>query len=618
MCGILGLLAPGANPDLRSQLPLLAHRGPDDEGCYADADVFLGARRLSIIDVVGGHQPLSNETEAVWVIQNGEVYNYLTVRAELEARGHIFRTRSDTEVIAHAYEEWGTDCPKHLRGIFAFAVWDRARRRLFLARDRFGVKPLYYLELPRGEVAFASEIRPLLALLPDLPRPDLAALRALFTVGFIPTPRTAFERIRKLPSAHTLVAEEGRVRLQQYWDVPVSSPQGGRGAGAQGGREAMEIIKQHLQRAVTEQRMSEVPLGALISGGIDSSSIAALLQAQSSARLHTFNIGFERTRYDETRYAELAARHIGTQHHQIVFRQADFDRYPEVMAHLEEPQCSATALPIYLLYEACRRAGLTVVLTGEGSDELLGGYHWFRGDAHAQRLLWLPRPVRQLAAAAPLPISDAARRVLREGGPDAIARYALWHAVGEADGLLSSDVLHADGLMEDWHAAFAERLTARDAFRQFQYLEARTRLVDFINFEVDRMSMAHSIEARVPFLDHELWECVAGLPSAALMNGSQPKGLLRAAMREYLPPEILARRKWGLAAPYADWLRRPRFPDWAEDALSDSALRDTGYFKADAVKRLRVEQQSGRRNHARLLMGVLSTQVWHGQFVAQR
>ena len=618
MCGILGLLAPGANPDLRSQLPLLAHRGPDDEGCYADADVFLGARRLSIIDVAGGHQPLSNETEAVWVIQNGEVYNYLTVRAELEARGHIFRTRSDTEVIAHAYEEWGTDCPKHLRGIFAFAVWDRARRRLFLARDRFGVKPLYYLELPRGEVAFASEIRPLLALLPDLPRPDLAALRALFTVGFIPTPRTAFERIRKLPSAHTLVAEEGRVRLQQYWDVPVSSPQGGRGAGAQGGREAMEIIKQHLQRAVTEQRMSEVPLGALISGGIDSSSIAALLQAQSSARLHTFNIGFERTRYDETRYAELAARHIGTQHHQIVFRQADFDRYPEVMAHLEEPQCSATALPIYLLYEACRRAGLTVVLTGEGSDELLGGYHWFRGDAHAQRLLWLPRPVRQLAAAAPLPISDAARRVLREGGPDAIARYALWHAVGEADGLLSSDVLHADGLMEDWHAAFAERLTARDAFRQFQYLEARTRLVDFINFEVDRMSMAHSIEARVPFLDHELWECVAGLPSAALMNGSQPKGLLRAAMREYLPPEILARRKWGLAAPYADWLRRPRLPDWAEDALSDSALRDTGYFKADAVKRLRVEQQSGRRNHARLLMGVLSTQVWHGQFVAQR
>jgi len=617
MCGILGLLAPGANPDLRSQLPLLAHRGPDDEGCYADADVFLGARRLSIIDVAGGHQPLSNETEAVWVIQNGEVYNYLTVRAELEARGHIFRTRSDTEVIAHAYEEWGTDCPKHLRGIFAFAVWDRARRRLFLARDRFGVKPLYYLELPRGEVAFASEIRPLLALLPDLPRPDLAALRALFTVGFIPTPRTAFERIRKLPSAHTLVAEEGRVRLQQYWDVPVSSPQGGRGAGAQGGREAMEIIKQHLQRAVTEQRMSEVPLGALISGGIDSSSIAALLQAQSSARLHTFNIGFERTRYDETRYAELAARHIGTQHHQIVFRQADFDRYPEVMAHLEEPQCSATALPIYLLYEACRRAGLTVVLTGEGSDELLGGYHWFRGDAHAQRLLWLPRPVRQLAAA-PLPISDAARRVLREGGPDAIARYALWHAVGEADGLLSSDVLHADGLMEDWHAAFAERLTARDAFRQFQYLEARTRLVDFINFEVDRMSMAHSIEARVPFLDHELWECVAGLPSAALMNGSQPKGLLRAAMREYLPPEILARRKWGLAAPYADWLRRPRLPDWAEDALSDSALRDTGYFKADAVKRLRVEQQSGRRNHARLLMGVLSTQVWHGQFVAQR
>src|SRR5574341_662156 len=219
MCGILGLLASGTHPALRPQRPLLAHRGPDDEGCYADADVFLGARRLSIIDVAGGHQPLSNETGAVWVVQNGEIYNYLAVRAELEARGHVFRTRSDTEVIAHAYEEWGIDCPGHLRGIFVFGVWDQPRRWLFLARDRFGVKPLYYVELPHSVLAFASEIRPLLDLLLEPRRADLAALRALFTVGFIPTPRTAFERIRKLPAAHTLVAEEGQVRLRQYWDL---------------------------------------------------------------------------------------------------------------------------------------------------------------------------------------------------------------------------------------------------------------------------------------------------------------------------------------------------------------------------------------------------------------
>ncbi|MGH8629215.1 MAG: asparagine synthetase B family protein, partial [Burkholderiales bacterium] len=334
------------------------------------------------------------------------------------------------EVIAHAYEAWGTDCPRHLRGIFAFAVWDRPRRRLFLARDHFGIKPLYYCYLPNGALAFASEIRPLLTLLPNSPRADLAALRAVFAVGFIPTPRTAFEGIRKLPAAHTLTVEDGRVRLEGYWDVPHTPPRSGAEREGLGVREKVEIFKTHLTRAVTEQRMSEVPLGALISGGIDSSSIAALLQAQSPEALHTFNIGFAQTRYDETRYAQRAARHVGTQHHQILFRESDFERYPEALAHLEEPQCSATALPIYLLYEACRQAGLTVILTGEGSDELLGGYHWFRGDEQARRLLWLPRPLRELIAAAPLAISEAGRAVLRGGEPDVIARYALWHSVG--------------------------------------------------------------------------------------------------------------------------------------------------------------------------------------------
>jgi asparagine synthase (glutamine-hydrolysing) len=617
MCGILGLLAPGSQPVLHSQLRLLAHRGPNDEGCYADADVFLGARRLSIIDLAGGHQPLANETETVWAVQNGEIYNYLEVRGELVARGHVFRTRSDTEVIVHAYEEWGAECPKHLRGIFAFAVWDAPRRRLLLARDRFGVKPLYYCRLPGGGLAFASEIRPLLSFLPDGPRADLFALRALFSVGFIPTPHTAFEGLHKLPAAHSLRVEEDRVRVETYWDIlphPLPPLPLGEGPGV---RAYVETFKQHLTRAVAEQRMSEVPLGALISGGIDSASIAALLQAQSSERLHTFNLGFERARYDETRYAALAARHIGTQHHQIVFRQADFDRYPEVMAHLEEPQCSATALPLYLLYEACRRAGLTVILTGEGSDELLGGYHWFRGDAQARRLFWLPRLMRETLAAAPLAISEAGRAVLRRAEPDTVARYALWHNVGRVAGLLSPEVRRADGLVDHWRDSLDGAMRGLDPFRQFQYLEAHTRLADFINFEVDRMSMAHSVEARVPFLDHELWEFAASLPSQVLLDGPEPKRLLRQAMRSYLPPEILARRKWGLAAPYLDWLRRPRLPDWAEEALSDFALADAGYFNAAAVRCLRAEHQTGRRSHARLLMGVLSTQVWHAQFVAR-
>src|SRR5579859_6708445 len=387
-------------------------------------------------------------------------------------------------------------------GIYALAVWDTARRRLLLARDRFGVKPLYLAALPGGGLAFASEIRPLLGQLPGT-RADLAALHALFQVGFVPSPRTAFAGVAKLPAAHVLVAEAGQLRQWPYWDLPRPEP----GNGHQSGALDPEVIagfRAQLERAVVEQRMSEVPLGALISGGLDSASIAALLQAHSPERLHTFNIGFEQPGYDEARYASLAAAHIGTQHHQVRFRADDFDRYPDVLAHLEEPQCSATALPIYLLYQACRAAGLTVILTGEGADELLGGYHWFQGDAQARPLLGLPGPLRRALAASPLPMSEAGRRVLRAGTADHLARYAEWQDVGDGGQVLAPEVGRQPALLEAWRQSPGGEQSGRDPFRQFQYFELHTRLVDFINFEVDRMSMAHSIEARVPFLDHEL------------------------------------------------------------------------------------------------------------------
>jgi asparagine synthase (glutamine-hydrolysing) len=594
----------------------LIHRGPDEAGHYSDVDIFLGSRRLSIIDVAGGHQPLSAADGTVWVVQNGEIYNYLALRAELEALGHVFHTRSDTEVIAAAYAAWGTDGVRRLRGIFAFAIWDVPRRRLLLARDRFGVKPLYLANQPNGGLAFASEIRPLLGLLPNGPRADRTALSALFSVGFVPGPHTAFEGVTKLPAAHILVAEGGRVQMERYWDLP--GPEAANGNGQAASDDAVAGFRAQLVRAVEEQRMSEVPLGALISGGLDSASIAALLQRASSERLHTFNIGFEQPGYDETRYAALAASHIGTRHHQVVFREADFERYPEVMAHLEEPQCSATSLPIYLLYEACRQAGLTVILTGEGADELLGGYHWFQGDAQARPLLGLPSPLRAMLAALPLPISAVGRRVLRSGVADPVARYTLWQGLDgdRAAGLLSAELAsHPNGVAAQWREDFRAADGWRDPFRQFQYFEVHSRLVDFINFEVDRMSMAHSIEARVPFLDHELWEYAAKLPSTAIVGGAAPKDLLRRAMRPDLPSEVVARRKQGLAAPHAAWLRRERLPDWAEAQLQDGALRQTGYFVPAEVRRLRAEHRAGRANHSRLLMGVLSTQLWHEQFI---
>jgi len=602
MCGILGLVTSPLPPHPQLLLNCLAHRGPDDEGVYQDAQMFLGARRLSIIDLAAGHQPLSNEDGSLWVAQNGELYNYREVRAELEKYGHQFRTQCDTEVIVHAYEEWGVACPKHLRGIFAFAVWDRPRQRLFLARDRFGVKPLYYRALAPG-FAFASEIRPLLPL--GQPGPNASALRALFTVGFIPTPHTAFAGIFKLPAAHTLIYENDQIKLEPYWslDFQPSSPIRL--------SEVVEGFGAHLQRAVTEQRMSEVPLGALLSGGLDSSSIAALLQTQMNEPLHTFNIAFETAQYDEARHAARVARHLGTTHHQIVFREADFERYPQVLAHLEEPQCSATALPIYLLYEACRQAGLTVILTGEGADELLGGYHWFQGDQRARPLLGLPRSWRSLLAAT-LPISPAGRAVLRGGERNPRLRYLQWHTVGDTAHLLSPDLAQAEDLFEQWLAA-----PQISPFRQFQQFEVHGRLVDFINFEVDRMSMAHSIEARVPFLDHELWEFVAAVPETWLTR-APPKTLLRHAMRSHLPATSLSRAKQGLAAPYAAWLRRPCLPEWAEDALSANALKDVGLFNAARVAYLRAEHQAGHFDHGRVLMGVLSTQVWYKQLERMR
>jgi asparagine synthase (glutamine-hydrolysing) len=615
MCGILGLLAPSTHPDLRAQLDLLIHRGPDEGGSYRDADVYLGTRRLSIIDVAGGQQPLSVAGGTVWVIQNGEIYNFLALKAELEGRGHVFQTRSDTEVIGAAYAEWGVDCARHLRGIYAFAVWDTVKHRLLLARDRFGIKPLYLVALAGGGLAFASEIRPLLGQLPAV-RPDPAALRALFEVGFVPSPRTAFAGVTKLPAAHVLVAENGRLTQTPYWDLPRPESTNGRHAGAEPDPQIVAGFREQLERSVVEQRMSEVPLGALISGGLDSASIAALLQAHSPDRLHTFNIGFEQPGYDEARYAAVAAAHIGTQHHQVLFRAADFDRYPDVLAHLEEPQCSATALPIYLLYEACRAAGLTVILTGEGADELLGGYHWFQGDAQARPLLGWPGPLRRLIAASPLPMSEAGRRVLRAGQADGLARYAQWQNVGQGQLVLSPELGRQPGALAAWQPELSGAVNGLDPFRQFQYFETHTRLVDFINFEVDRMSMAHSIEARVPFLDHELWEYAARLPSTVLTGGPAPKALLRAAMRAELPAEILARRKQGLAAPHSAWLRQARLPEWAESRLTGPALRANGYFDAEAVQRLRAAQQAGRANHSRVLMGVLSTQLWHEQFVA--
>jgi asparagine synthase (glutamine-hydrolysing) len=640
MCGISGFYSLSGAPiraeAVTGQIDRLIHRGPDQGAIYLSPrqQCALGIRRLSIIDVAGGQQPLHNETGSIHLVYNGETYNHAALRGELEQLGHRPQTHNDGEVVLHGYEAWGPELVlQKMRGMAAFALWDEPGQQLFLARDRFGIKPLYY-GVHAGQLSFGSEIKAILAQ-PNFPRRvNLAGLEAMLTLGFVPGPATMFEQIYKLPPAHYLLARAGKFEIKRYWHLTYQPQRQLREPAA------IEQFLALLDEAVTIRLMSEVPLGALLSGGLDSSTIVALIQArlmrtagagpwpvvgaEPGHPLRTISIGFTQPAYDEAQPAQTVARFIGTDHHQLTFDSADFALYPQVMDHLEEPQCSATALPIYKLYRACRQAGLTVILTGEGADELLGGYHWHKGDRLMRPLLPLPGFIRHGLAASPWPMSPAGRRVLRCGAKDSLTRYQSWLEVGggrERQGLLAAEVRASLGpaghnpLFAAWAESWAELAATATPFQQMLWLESRTRLVDFINFEVDKMSMAHSIEARVPFLDHKLWEFCATVPDRYKLKGQVEKYLLRQASKHILPESTRTRLKQGLAAPYAQWLRGEILPEWAEQALSPASLKSAGLFAAGRVQQLRQAHQAGQPHLGALLMGVLSTQLWFDRFI---
>lgn len=610
MCGIVGLLTPKPlHTELLRSNDLLGHRGPDDGHFYVDAGIGLAARRLSIIDLVGGRQPLSNEDGSIWITYNGEVFNAPELRAELKARGHQFRTETDTETVVHAYEEWGETAVSKLRGMFAVGLWDAKREQLLLARDRFGMKPLYYARVG-NRFGFASEIRPLFTLLPQLPRrANHEALWQLFELGYIPTPQTAVCDVFSLPAAHYLVLANGRSpQIKSYWqlDQPIDYPKLDE-------EEATEQFMAHLREAVDAWRLSDVPVGSLLSGGIDSSAMAALLTEISGEQVHTFHVAFTASSHNEAEKARLVAEAIGSQHHEFTFSTVDFDYLPKVIDHLESPQCSASSIPIYLLYKACREAGFKVIMTGEGADELLGGYHWFDGDRRIRPLLYIPRPLRQLAAQLPLNISPDGRRVLAHGNGQTISRYHLWQRVSTAaqrQRLFQKNGSHRSTAAL-WEEKYEERVNGRSPLDQFIYLETQTRMVDFINFEVDRMSMAASIEARPPFLDHKLWEFCATLPPSFKLTSQMNKRLLRRGMKGLLPDVARQQPKQGLAAPHSQWWRENALPAWAEDCIHPAALAETGYFDPTEVANLRDEHVVGKRDNGRLLTGILTTQLWH-------
>jgi asparagine synthase (glutamine-hydrolysing) len=613
MCGIFGILAPEPiDIDIQKINDLQWHRGPDDSGIYRGDGIALAARRLSIIDLEGGHQPLSNENGRLWLACNGEIVNASDLRSELENDGHVFRTRTDIEAILHGYEEWGEMVITRLRGMFAFALWDSTQRKLFLGRDRFGIKPLNYASAGM-RFAFGSEILPILEALPEIQRrAEPQALWRLFELGFIPSPLTMFQGVNRLPAAHWMTVENGSARTVCYWKP--SYPRIGEHSSVSLAG-ASEAFVEKLSETIAAWRLSDVPVGSLLSSGIDSSSLAAILNEINGEPIHTFNLAFSAPSLDESLLARTTANLIGSQHHEMRSDLDSLNLLPSVLNHLEEPH-HFTSVSMYLIFQGCQEAGFKVVMTGEGCDELLGGYPWYQFDKRIRKVLWFSQSIRSLIAKSPFVASRDVKRLLQFGTQDIFQRSVLYlRGFRPEEALSLLNCPSYPSFHQVLQAQYSADLAGLHPFDQMLFIESRTRLVDFINFGLDRMSMANSVEARPAFLDHLLWEFTASLPPSYKLNPQGNKYLLRRGMRGRLPPEVLGRPKKGLTSLQNSWWRKPRLPDWAEECLTPASLSQAGYFSPQEVVRLRRLHRSGERNLSNILVSILCVQLWHQIFI---
>ena len=607
-------------PVLDRMTAILRHRGPDARGFYRAPGIGLGVQRLSIVDLHTGDQPIASEDGAVVVVCNGEIYNSPELTTELEARGHRFRTRSDVEVIVHLYEDLGVECLQRLRGMFAFALWDGTRRRAMLARDRLGIKPLHYAVGPDG-LYFGSELKALLAsdsVARDL---DVHALDDLFTLGFVVAPRTLFRPIRRLLPGEYLLYQDGVVSAHRYWQPRFPA----RGAPpTRSAHEWAECLLAKLEECVRIHLRSDVPVGTWLSAGIDSSGVTSLAQRITGGPLQTFTLGFEDPAFDEVRSQRTLDQFAG---HDLLNERAvcgadAFELYPKAIWHTEDPSAAGIEVPRLILSEAAARR-VKVVLTGEGSDEIFGGYPWFRWERLIRPLAALPLPVRRLMLLGPLlpAWKPRASRVLVAPPTMNLTRYR--HLIGPLrndarEPILSPAVRLPSGTDGEGPWLPEEETRGWTSFAQLQHYEMTVRLPDFVVHTLDRLSMAHGLEARVPFLDHELVELCAQIPPALKLRGSQEKHILRQALGGVLPPEILARKKRGLAAPVSGWLHGP-LPAFAEDLLSPDRLREKGYFAPGVVRALlERHRRQKQRQGASVLLSVLAIQLWDELFVRAR
>ena len=626
MCGIAGIIKfdrdARVNSDtIRQMCTVMSHRGPDDGGFYVSGQVGIGMRRLSIVDLARGHQPISNEDETVWIVFNGEIYNHAELREQLQTRGHHYRTNSDTETIVHLYEEYGRDCVRHLRGMFAFAIWDTKKQHLFIARDRLGIKPLYY-RLTTESLAFGSEIKVVLAAGVQ-PKFNRKVLPEYLAFGYVSGSESFYDGIVKLMPGHTMqVGVDGQVSIQPYWDLPATEQDSSHNESYY-----VEKYRDLLEQAVQSHLMSDVPLGVFLSGGIDSSAVAALMTKLRRAPVETFSVGYAEDQYSELPYARVVSEHLKSIHHEVlVSREQFFDALPQLIWHEDEPIAWPSSVPLYFVARLARER-VKVVLTGEGSDETLGGYARY---AFTIKNAALDRYYRGV-------FPDAVRRVIRDtiqnsSHISANLRRKLAHTPLARDGnswaslyfdnfLCAFSEQEQHGLLSDEVAAefkagapyessleYWER-SSGDVLHRLLYTDIKTYLVELL-MKQDNMSMAASIESRVPFLDHVLVEFGTNIPRKFQLQGLSGKQILKKAVQDLLPHEILYRKKLGFPTPWSRWLKGPQLQE-IRDLLLEPRSMDRKLFKRAAIERLFDEHKAGYIDHYDRIWRLLNLELWH-------
>ena len=627
MCGIAGILEFGrdtrANPAaLREMCRAITHRGPDDEGFYTDGAVGIGMRRLSIVDVAGGHQPISNEDGTLWIVFNGEIYNHLALREQLIARGHRYSTHSDTETIIHLFEEYGADCVQHLRGMFAFAIWNRNTKTLFIARDRLGIKPLYY-KLSPERLLFGSEIKAVFAHGGVRPEFNRAALPEYLAFGYLSAEESCYNGILKLLPGHTMtVAPDGTANIRQYWDLDASTTHESRDE-----NHYVQTYRELLEGAVQSHLMSDVPLGVFLSGGVDSSAVAALMTKLRRESVETFSVGYTEQTYSELPFARTVSDHIHSRHHEVFVSEDDFfGSLPHLIWHEDEPIVWPSSVSLYFVARLARER-VTVVLTGEGADETLAGYTRYAFTLknaamdRAYRSMvpsFARRGLRHTIATSSL-LSATLRRKLehtflaKDGNSWASFYFDnFFSAFGAAEqnGLLTADFAQEaapstayNNVLAYWEHSSGEML------QRLLYTDIKTYLVELL-MKQDNMSMAASIESRVPFLDHVLVEFATRIPREAQIQGLAGKGVLKKAVQDLLPHSILYRPKLGFPTPWSGWLAGPRLETIRAMLLEPRSL-NRGYFRREAIEKLFDEHRAKHRDNYDRIWRLLNLELWH-------